>query len=171
MTDEIPFEQTFVATAETKRQLASAFVAERHRKWQLWLLYALVAVTLALLLLLGMDESFSIRVRLAWAVGVALAFTFVLAVLFATLAYVVTLRSARTRLFEGAVLESGFGSDDFVLRGELASSRISYRAVKSIKAHGDYVFLRQHGVPVVSVFPRALFPDEAIEGISRATRP
>jgi hypothetical protein len=69
------------------------------------------------------------------------------------------------RVFPGAVLESGFGEDALVLRNPVSESRISYKAIRSVTPRGDFIFMRQHGVPLTSVFPRALFPREAIERI------
>jgi len=69
------------------------------------------------------------------------------------------------------VLESGFGVNAMVLRGPLSESRIDYAAVRSLTRHGEFVFLRQRGVPVVSVFPRELFPDDAIARINAAAHP
>jgi hypothetical protein len=78
-------------------------------------------------------------------------------------------RSARVRVFPGAVLESGFGADALVLRNPLSESRVSYRAIKSVTPRGDFIFMRQHGVPMVGAFPRALFPDEAIARMARSS--
>jgi hypothetical protein len=54
----------------------------------------------------------------------------------------------------------------FVARPE---TRLSYRAVRSVAPRGDFVFLQQHGVPVVAVYPRELFPDDAIARIRAHT--
>ena len=54
-----------------------------------------------------------------------------------------------------------------MLRNPVESSRQNYRTIRSIKAHGDHVFLRRVGVSPVAVWPRALFPDEEIERVRR----
>jgi hypothetical protein len=41
--------------------------------------------------------------------------------------------------------------------------------VRSVAPRGDFVFLQQHGVPVVAVYPRELFPDDAIARIRAHT--
>ena len=68
------------------------------------------------------------------------------------------------------MLESGFGSDAFVARSPLSGSRITYHSVTSIRRRGDFVLLKQVGFPVVTTFPAALFPDEAVARIRAAAR-
>lgn len=169
MSEQISFTERFVARADTPRRMARAFVRERHRSPALWILYLLVLLTFAALVLTGMDPSFGLGTRLVWAVVFALVPTAIVVAAVSVLAYVVTVRGARVRLFEGAVLESGFGAESFVLRNPVAESQISYRAIKSLRAHGEHVFLRQHGVAIISVYPRELFPDDALERVRSAT--
>ena len=117
-----------------------------------------------------MDERFSLESRLAWALIFALAPTLVVAGCFAALGYVRTLRGARFRLYDGAVLRSGFGDGAMVLRNPLSTVRIRYEGIQSVTARGDVVFVRQQGVPLLGVYPRELFPDAAIERIRGAHR-
>jgi hypothetical protein len=171
MSESVAFTERFVADPGTARRLASAFAAERLRNRRIWILFGLVLLVMAAILLLGMDPDFRLGARVAWALIVAIVPTTLLIAAFAALAYVLTLRGARVRLFDGAVLESGFGVNAMVLRGPLSESRIDYAAVRSLTRHGEFVFLRQRGVPVVSVFPRELFPDDAIARINAAAHP
>ena len=168
MSESVAFTERFVADAGTARRLARAFVSERLRLRRIWILFGLVLLVMAAILILGMDPDFRLGVRVAWALIFATVPTTLLIAGFAALAYALTLRGARVRLFDGAVLESGFGANAMVLRGPLSESRIDYAAVTSATRHGDFVFLRQRGIPVVSVFPRELFPDDAIARINAA---
>lgn len=168
MDEEIPYQYRYVATEATSREMARAFVDHLFRRRQAWLFLAAILLVFAAILLIGMDTSFSLGARIGWSLLFAVVPTVVLALAIALLSYVRTLKAARTRIFDGAVIESGFGSEELVLRNPVASSRIQYRAIRSVTARGHQVFLRQHGVPLVAVFPRSLFPDEAIARISSA---
>lgn len=167
MDEEILYQHRYVATAGTVRAMARAFVDHLFRVRRTWLFLALVWVLFAGVFLLGMDSSYSLRTRLGWSVALGLVPTVVLVLALAALSYVRTIRSARTRVFDGAVLESGFGTDEFVFRNPVASSRTRYSVVRSIDVRGDHVFVRQHGVPLVAIYPRELFPDEAVEQMRR----
>jgi hypothetical protein len=117
-----------------------------------------------LIFLTSMDSSFSMGKRLFWAIVFALVPTLILAVFFSALGYYRVARSAQVRVFPGAVLESGFGEDALVLRNPMSESRIRYESVRSVATRGDFIFMRQHGVPMISVFPRALFPPRPSSG-------
>ena len=123
----------------------------------------------ALLIMSGW-KSGSIGAQVFWALVFALVPTLILVVWAAAIGYRATVRGSRLRLFNGAVLESGFGEDEMVLRNPIASVRMAYTGIKSITARGGFVFMQQHGSPLFTVYPRELFPDEAIDRILRARR-
>lgn len=91
--------------------------------------------------------------------------TLILAVWALAMSYLRMVRRSRWRLFNGAVLESGFGDGEMVFRNTLGSVRLSYKGVRSVTARGKFVFIQMHGVPVMAIYPRELFPDEAITRI------
>jgi hypothetical protein len=171
MNGSVPYTHRFVADSETGRQMARAFVGHAHRMKRQWMAYALFLALFALIFLVGMDVRLSLQTRLFWAVVFALVPTVLLAVLISLLGYVRLIRGARVRVFPGAVLESGFGEDALVLRNPVSEVRINYAAIKSVTRHGEFVFMRQLGVPLTSIFPQALFPEDAIVRITRPDRP
>lgn len=168
MDEEIAYQHRYVASAQTARQLARAYVDHLFRRRQTLVLFAAVFVLLAAIFLLSMDASYALGTRIGWALALAVVPTVIFALAIAMLSYARTVKSAATRVFDGAVLESGFGTDELVLRNPVASSRIQFRAIRSIDVRGEEVFMRQHGVPLVSVFPRELFPDQQLARIRRA---
>ena len=170
MSEEIASTRRFVATADTPVRLARAFVAWRLRQWKPWVQYALVLLVFTTVFLSGMDRRFSLPTRIGWSLVFAILPTLVLVALFNLVTYLRTARAARVRLPEGSVLEATFGDDDFEVSGPLSDLRIRYRAVESVRRHGDFVFLRQVGTNVVNAFPGEVFPEEAVARI-RAARP
>ena len=62
--------------------------------------------------------------------------TLLAALLFAAAGYVSMLRGARIRLFPGAVVESGFGEQEMVLRNPVSETRLSYRRIRDYTANG-----------------------------------
>lgn len=170
MNMSISYTNRFVANAGTRREIARAFVGHAQRMRGTWLFYLLVLVLFAVISVSGMDTRFGLRTRVAWSILYAIVPTAVVAALIATIGYLRTYRGSRLRLFEGAALESGFGENEMILRGPLAEVRLSYQGIRSITARRNFVFMRQHGSPLVSVYPRELFPDEALERILHTKR-
>lgn len=167
MTDEIPYTHRFVANSDTAKTIARALQIYAHRLKGRWIFYSLILVLFSLLIMAGW-RSGSIGAQIFWAIVFALVPTAILAVWAAAIGYFATVRGSRLRLFDGAVLESGFGEEEMVLRNPIASARLAYAGIKSVTARGKFVFMQQHGVPLLSVYPRELFPDEAIDRILRA---
>ncbi len=89
---------------------------------------------------------------------------------FGALGYVVNCRNLRRTVLPGTVQRTGFGRDEFVTANALSSSRFSYRAVHSVDSHGDFVFIRFVGQPAMRVYPRGLFPPDAITRLREAAR-
>jgi hypothetical protein len=150
--------------------MARAFVVHRFRLVRVRILLGLFYLCMTILLLSGMDPDFRLRVRIAWALLLALVPLGVIVVAGAVLVYVVGQRNVGRRLVEGSILESGFGEDALVIKSPWSESRIRYSGITSVERRGDFVFLRQVGMPVVNVFPAPVFPDEAIARIRAAAR-
>lgn len=129
-TDDVEFTHRFVATSDTRRKCALAFVRHVHRTRTTWVLYSALLMPFTVLIFSGLDERFSLEPRLV----------------------------------------SGFGDGAMVLRNPLSTARIRYEGIQSVTARGDVDFMRQQGVPLLGVYPRELFPDEAIERIRGAHR-
>jgi hypothetical protein len=159
--EEIAFTNRFVAGPATGRKMARAFVRHAWTMRSQLVCCSGFFVVCVLLWFLWFDRSAGLGAVLFWAFVLAALPTAALVVLISVVSYARTVRGARARVFPGAVLESGFGEDAMVLRNPLAESRVSYRSVRSLVARGDFVFLQHHGVPVVAVYPRELFPDQA----------
>lgn len=170
MTADIGYTHRFVASSDTSRKSARAFLGHALRTRRQWVFYLLVLALFTVVLMSGMDPRLGLGSQITWAAVFALLPTLIVAFSLVAISYVRMVRGSRLRLFEGAVLESGFGEDEMVFRNPIAAVRISFRGIKSLTARGDFVFMQQHGVPVVGIYPRELFPDDAIDRILRATR-
>jgi hypothetical protein len=169
MTEEIPYTHRFVANSGTAGTIARAFQFYAHRLKGRWVCYALILLLFTLLLMSGVSSR-SVGAQFFRAIAFALVPTAILAVWTTAIGYLRMVRGSRLRLFNGAVLESGFGEEEMVLRNPIASVRLAYKGIKSITAQGNFVFMQQRGVPLLTVYPRDLFPDEAIDRILRARR-
>lgn len=167
MTEDIPYTHRFVANSDTAKANARAFQFYAHRLRGRWIFYALILVLFALLIMGGW-RSGSIGAQVFWAIVFALVPTLIVAVCTAVISYLASVRGSRLKLFNGAVLESGFGEEEMVLRNPIASLRLAYIGIKSVTVRGNFVFMQLHGAPLLNVYPRELFPDEAIDRILRA---
>ena len=161
--EDIAYNHRFVASSDTRKMFARAFLGHVYRTRRLWVFYSLVLV-LFTVLLMG-DVSTTKSGRLFWAIVFALLPTLIIAAWVSTVSYLKIVRGSRLRLFNGAVLESGFGESEMVFRNPIASVRMSYMGVKSVTARGTVVFMQMHGSPVLAMYPRELFPDVAIDRI------
>ncbi|HSE10353.1 MAG TPA: hypothetical protein VLB29_16950 [Nocardioidaceae bacterium] len=169
--EQIAYTNRFVASPSTGRSMARAFVRHGLTMRSQVVFYAgFFALCVLMWMVLFDEDSASLGARVFWASVLAGVTTLALAVLVAVLGYVRTVRGARITLFPGAVVESGFGDGQMLLRNPLAESKISYRSVRTIKARGDFVFLRHRASPIVAIYPRALFPDDVIAHIRAAAR-
>lgn len=163
----IPFAYRYVVPADGRRRLAWAsvrftlVVAPGQR-----LFYAAIVV---FALLVQTLEGWT---PLGWAVLEALGFVvvgLVLSVVWATtVGFSQTFHSTRYRFPQGAVLESGFGVADFVLRGPTGDVRVPYAGLRRVQARGDFVYVSTDGLGGQAIFPRALFPDDEIQRINAA---
>lgn len=162
---QIPFTERYVVPPDGRRRLAWAsvrFTLLTARGQRLFygaiVVFALVFQTL---------EGWS---PLGPAVLEALAFVAVgllLTVIWTcTVGFSQTWHSTRYRFPGGATLESGFGPDSFVLRGPTGDVRVPYAGLRTVTAHGDFVYVSTDGLGGQAIFPRELFPDEEIERIN-----
>jgi hypothetical protein len=166
MTEDIPYSHRFVANSDSGKRMARAYLGHLHRMDGLWFCYSLVLWIFWLLLRTGMNSiDGNWTAKDVWAFVFALVATLTVAVFTATIHYFQMVRRSRLRWFSGAILESGFGEDEMAYRDVVESSRIAYAGITSVTARGDFVFMEQHGVPLVCVYPRELLPDEAIDRI------
>lgn len=168
---EQPLEFRYVADDRSASMLAWANLVHAHRTLRQWVFYALLLVVFAGILFLTFDDDATFGARLFWGLVLGLPVTALTALLVSVIAYVKVRRGARLRVFPGAVLESSFGSGAVLLRNPLGESRIDYRAIRSVRVRGRAAFLRQHGVGILAIYPRELFPEPALDRIRRVSRP
>ena len=155
---DIPITERWVATRESAKDAADAFLWLALRRRRFWVLLAAIELVLALLLVLLFDERYSPATRVFWAPVYALVPTLVVAVLTLGVGHVLNRRTFRRRLREGVVLESGIGERALVLRGPWSESTLSFDGIASVRSSGQWVFLQQIGVPLVGIWPAELFP-------------
>jgi hypothetical protein len=170
MTEDISYTHRFVANSDTGKRFARAILGRTHRMKRQWIAFSLVLVIFTLMLSSGLPWSVSLGSRIVWAAGFALVPTIIFAVLNTAMRYVQMVRTSKVRLYNGAILETGFGEEEMVVRTPTSSGRMAYRGMKSVTARGDFVFLKHHGLSIVAAYPRELFPDEAIDRILRFQR-
>lgn len=169
MTETIAYSHRFVAEAYTGKSLARASLGYAYRTKRPWVFNSLVLVIFTFLLFSRKSSSPDLGGRIFWAAVFALLPTLIHAVWALALSYFRMVRRSRWRLFNGAVLESGFGEGEMVLHNPLGSVRLSYKGVRSVTARGKFVFMQMHGSPVIAIYPRELFPDAAIDRILLAS--
>ena len=105
--------------------------------------------------------------RVVW-LGLALVTTAVLFALLMSVLYVQTVRRMRLRLAEGTVLESGFEDGVVRLCGPLSDSTLTSEGIQWIRTSGAWVLIRQRGVPLIGLWPAALFPRQELERVTSA---
>ena len=157
MTD-IPITERWVATRDSAKQAARAFLLLTLRRRRFWAFVVAVELVLALLLALSFDERYGPVTRLFWGPVYALVPTLVIAVLALGFGHLMNRRHFRRRLREGVVLESGIGERAIVLRGPWSESSLSFDGIASVRSSGNWVFLQQIGVPLLGAWPAELFP-------------
>ena len=160
--DAAPLTRRFVATDRTSGDMASAFIVYTYTRRRTWLVFAAILVLFTALLMLVIDAG-DVSTRLVWALGLALMPTLIVILISGSIGYIRLSRNAKVRVPAGAVLESSFGPREMALSGPLGATRLPYTAVTSVVAKNGFVFLRQPGVPFVSVWPLDLFPDEILD--------
>ena len=165
--EQIPYTHRFVATADSRSRLARAAVGQLNRSIRTWVFYSVAMVGFVVVTFSGMDPRFSVGVRILWSFIYGLVPMLFVVVVVMGVYYARCLRASQGRLSEGAVTETGFGDDAFVFRNPLESGRISFRSIRTVKRRRDVVFVHRQGMPVPSVWPGDLFPDNEVERIRR----
>jgi hypothetical protein len=162
---EIPYTRRFVADPDYRRRVSWASVRFALLSRGHVLFY--VAIVLFALLDRHLSDGWTpladAVLDVALVAVALLAFTVVFT---AAVGYRQAYVSAREPYPDGAVLESGFGEDEMALRSPLGETRFAYRELRSARARGDFVFLATDGLGGQAVYPRELFPDEAVARIN-----
>ncbi|GAA4668514.1 hypothetical protein GCM10025780_09110 [Frondihabitans cladoniiphilus] len=73
-----------------------------------------------------------------------------------------SLRSLAAGYVLGSQISSSFGFQGFTLTTPRSEVRTDYVNVGRIRVVGNWVLLRNRNIRVVSILPRAVFPDEAV---------
>lgn len=163
----LPFTERYVVPEDGRRRLAWAsvrftLVSARGQRvfYGVIVVFALLRQTLdgwsplgpALLEVLGF-VAFGLVATVVWA---------------STVGFAQTYHSTRHRFFPGAVLESGFGPESFVLRGPAGETWLPHAELRRVRVRGDFVYVSTDGIGGQAIFPRELFPDHQVERINAA---
>lgn len=159
----------FVARPGTVGELGRAYLRYAHRTPGQWAFYGVFAVIVLLTWVLTFDSSAGMGARMFWAVVFTVPVMVLIVAVSTTLAYIRFVRGARLRVYPGAVLESSFSEEAVRLRNPLGESCIDFRAIRSVTLLGRAALMRQHGLPVVSVYPRELFPEVAVHRVRQVS--
>lgn len=129
----------------------------------LWLTVAGAWVFITGLLAKAVDAERGVPVRVV-AGGVYAGVSVTLLLGFAVaLGFAVNLRNARRRLTPGSVWTVTATADQVEMSGPLSVRvTVPHAAWAMVRVRGDWVLTQQHGVPLVSVSPLALFSDETL---------
>jgi hypothetical protein len=166
--DDMTTNHRWVATGDSARRAAAEFpkVLVRQRWW--WGLVALVQVAYAGLFVLALDDQDSLAYRALWAVVFALVPTILIVMLVLGLSCVVNRRRFRQRMREGVVLEASIGERALNLRSPWAEHVLSFDGLSKVVSSGDWVFVKQKGVPLWGVWPAELFPPDDLARLQRS---
>ncbi len=162
-----PLTARWVATRDSAKQAAGAFLKLTLRRPRWWVFVAVVELLFAVLVGLSFDERYGALTRLLWGPVYALVPTLGIAGLVLGIGYLLNRRLFSRRLHEGVVLESGIGERFLVLRGPVAETTLSFDGIASLRSSGDWVFLQQTGSPVLGVWPAELFPPADLARMAR----
>ncbi len=155
--DDITTTQRWVATGESARQAAGAFLKLLVRRRWWWGLVAVVEVGYAALIGLTIEDGYSPLERTLWGAAFALVSTICVVVLVLGLSYLVNRRRFRERIHADVVRESSIGQRSLNLRSPWAE-HVLFDGLSNVLSIGDWVFLKQKGVPIWGVWPAELFP-------------
>jgi hypothetical protein len=165
----IPFQHRYVVQAGTAKAMARAFVRYRLGQRNLRLVFLALWLVATLLLFLSYDpDELSTGARVYGGLFYGLLFTLIVLAVGMALTYVATHRLGRGRMTEGAVVESGFGDDAVVINRPGSSGRTDYSVIRAVDVRKAFVFVRFDGNPVTSIYPRELFPDDALARLRQA---
>ena len=163
-----PFQYAFTASSRTAPAMARAVVVHAHRRPSVGIFYLVVLLAMTCLLYTGLDDDHSVLARLIAATIYGAGATALVAAVVIGLIYVGNRRNLGRVAHDGAVLRTGFGEGEFVTATATSSSRFAYEGVEEVATDRDFVLIRLTGAPVVRVYPRALFPDDAVRRLELA---
>ena len=158
-----PYHYSFVADERTASAGARSGIASKVDRRRLWVIPLLaLIVCLGLLLIVARDGP---RTMLDW-VGVfvfgALILLLVLLGCAWYLAYHLTLKNLRESLFPGALFQSRFEQDSFVVAGPNVVTEYQYDSIHGVTEHDGFVIFFVRGSRVARVLPGDLFPESAL---------
>lgn len=168
---EIPLTHRWVASEGSARSATAAYLGFAARSRRLLVVMGLTWLACAVWFGVMFNEPASLASRLVWGPVFALVPAALAYVLVLTIGYVQTSRSFRQRLRPGVELASGFGADSVLLKGPSGEHRLAHDWLAWVRPRGDWVLVQQRATPVVSVWPRALFPDEHLARLSGGPLP
>jgi hypothetical protein len=166
--DDITTAQRWVATDESARQAAGAFLQLLVRRPWWWGVVAAVEVGYAALIGLTIEDGYSPLERALWGAVFALVPTICVVVLVLGLSHLVNRRRFRERIHAGVVLESSIGQHALNLRSPWAEHVLLFEGLSNVRSSGDWVFLKQKGVPIWGVWPAELFPPGDLARLQRS---
>ncbi|MFC5731676.1 MULTISPECIES: hypothetical protein [Nocardioides] len=156
MTDT-PMTERWVARRDSANQAAWAFLKLTLRRPAWWVYVAVVELLLALGLGYSFGDRSGMATRVVWGPVFAVVPTLGIAAVGLGVGYFLNRRMFGQRLREGAVFEAGIGERSLALRGPWADCELSFDGLAWVRSSGDWVFLKQKGSPVISVWSAALF--------------
>lgn len=150
-TEDIAYDHRFVASADTRKMFARAFLGHVYRTRRLWIFYCLVLV-LFTVLLMG-DVSAATSGRLFWAIVFALVPTLIIAAWVSTVSYLKMVRGSEVAPFQrsrpGVWLRrerDGVSQPDRIGTHVLQGSQVRKRP-RALCLHADAWFPRIGHVP------------------------
>ncbi len=167
MTDGVT--RQWVAKTDSARSSAVAMSRYGFSRGLFWAVFAAFWVFLTMLLALTFDGEYSAFSRwLAGAIYAAMGTAIVLTVVVVG-ATLLNWRNARQRLRPGTVWQVTASTDSLTMSGPLVVRlSIPYQALGMVRVVGDWVLMKQRGVPVVNVWPRELFSDDSLARMTTA---
>jgi hypothetical protein len=153
----------WVATTGSARSSAVAMCRYGFSRRPFWAVFGALWVVATVLLTSSVDDDYSAPARwLAGAVYAAMGTAIVLTVVVLASA-LVNWRLARQRLRPGSVWHATATADSLTMSGPLlVRVSIPFHALEMVRVVGDWVLMKQRGVPIVNVWPRELFSDESL---------
>jgi hypothetical protein len=158
----------WTASGDSAREASRAYFAQLARGPRFAFTVGLVWITLSLYWNVLFADGTGVYSRIVWAPVFGLVTTAVVFALLMSVLYVQTVRRMRLRLAEGTVLESGFEDGVVRLCGPLSDSTLTSEGIQWIRTSGAWVLIRQRGVPLIGLWPAALFPRQELERVTSA---
>jgi hypothetical protein len=166
--DDTETTRRWVATPDSARRAAAEFLKLLVRRPWWWGLLGMVEVLYAMLLALSFPSDMGPVSRVVWGALLALVPTLCLGLVLLGISYAMNRRRFRERLYADVVLEAGVAERSLVLRSPWAEHVISFDGLAQVVRSGDWVFLKQKGVPLWGIWPAALFLPEDLARVQRS---